>query len=329
MAIFRCSKCNHVLETSQAIGTSIPCPKCQQQGPVWDTTFFTTKLLEKYFSLLSTHTALQQQTQPAPHAGNTAEPSALAAINISNTDLLANPDQHAPLVAWLEKKNISSLPNHAAVDTTGFFDEMATIIGRHYPGYKLLLDQICFAYKKDYQVASISLAKMEPKEANALIAFCHQLHDHSFITRYIHDKKEKSLKVVLQTALQIKQFFNGQWLEWFALIQALEVLQQAGSKFSCARSLQIAYQNGEKHELDVLLLADGHLPVCIECKSGDYRSNIEKYRSLRKKLGLEKKQFIICVAGLENDKAQGLSSTYELTFCNEATLKQHLAELLA
>ena len=164
MAIFRCSKCNHVLETSQAIGTSIPCPKCQQQGPVWDTTFFTTKLLEKYFSLLSTYTALQQQTQPAPLADNTAKPSALAAINISNTDLLANPDQHAPLVAWLEKKNITSLPNHAAVDTTGFFDEMATIIGRHYPGYKLLLDQICFAYKKDYQVASLSLAKWSRKK---------------------------------------------------------------------------------------------------------------------------------------------------------------------
>ncbi len=92
-----------------------------------------------------------------------------------------------------------------------------------------------------------------------------------------------------------------------------------------ARNLVLDFGK-EKAELDVFGLVGG-LPVCIECKSGEFRSRIERYQELRKKLGLDSRAFIVCVAGLEDGSLTGLSSMYKLTFVNESTLPQHLEKI--
>jgi hypothetical protein len=78
----------------------------------------------------------------------------------------------------------------------------------------------------------------------------------------------------------------------------------------------------------VFFILNGKVPVCIECKSGEFRQSIDKYTGLRKRLGLEKAQFIVCVAGLPGDQASGLSSMYDLTFVNEQDLRPHLERLV-
>lgn len=68
-------------------------------------------------------------------------------------------------------------------------------------------------------------------------------------------------------------------------------------------------------------------PVCIECKTGEFRQNIDKYLTLRKRLGLDGKHFIMCIVGLSDEHAKGLSAMYDLSFVSERELAAHLTRL--
>jgi hypothetical protein len=75
----------------------------------------------------------------------------------------------------------------------------------------------------------------------------------------------------------------------------------------------VIFPNEDLHELDVFFLVDGATPVCIECKTGEFRQEIDKYLRLKKRLGIDRSQFILCCTGLTDEQAAGLSSMYELT----------------
>ena len=68
--------------------------------------------------------------------------------------------------------------------------------------------------------------------------------------------------------------------------------------------------------------------MCIECKSGEFRPLIAKYTGLAKRLGLPKDRFVLCVAGLPEEQANGLSSMYDITMVSEKGLKPFLASLI-
>jgi hypothetical protein len=131
----------------------------------------------------------------------------------------------------------------------------------------------------------------------------------------------------LQTAPTIRNFFNGEWLEWHALMTCLRYAKVRKRRFSCTRGLHLTMTNGDSYELDVFMLIDGKLPVCIECKTGEFRQNIERYLSLKKRLGLEAKQFVMCIAGLSDENARAFSAMYELSFVNERSLAEHLSRV--
>jgi hypothetical protein len=84
---------------------------------------------------------------------------------------------------------------------------------------------------------------------------------------------------------------------------------------------------GDPCELDVFMLIDAKVPVCIECKTGEFRQNIDRYLSLRKRLGIEAKQFVMCIAGLSDENTKAFSAMYDLAFVNERSLAGHLGRL--
>ena len=57
------------------------------------------------------------------------------------------------------------------------------------------------------------------------------------------------------------------------------------------------------------------------------RQNIDKYLTLRKRLGLSGKNFVMCVTGLGEEHAKGLTAMYDLAFVSERELAAHLARL--
>jgi len=329
MPIFRCNKCTHMAEVaSDAAETTLNCPRCNNPVTVYDTIFFVSKLLEKYFVL---HTAFKREQAEADNQKDSSEPAqpiSLAGINLFNTDQISTDLQHGPIHDWFKTKKIQFRPNYKAVDTTGFFDEIAVEIGKNFDLLKEVIDRIRNGQRKGYPSFHINLSKRSQKDAQIIATFCRQLYDYSFVAKHFYQKPEKIVHLTLQNSSQIQNFFAGEWLEWFALMQVLEFCLERGIRFSCARNLSVVFANEDLHELDVFFILNGKTPLCIECKTGEFRQSIDKYTTLRKRLGLEKEQFIICVIGLPEVQASGLSSMYDLTFVNERGLNAQLDRLL-
>lgn len=332
MAILRCNKCGHVAEVpGELTGQQIACPQCTQPVAVYDTVLFVRKVLQQYFSQRDELNALKAQQASAFPTLNESPAAAAGGsdldVDIHNSDHLANAAQHAAVLQWFERRQIQIRANHDAVDTTGFFDEIAIELGDNYDQLREVVDKIRWGQQKDVPNFSLNLGKLSQKDGQTLNAFCKRLYDCAFLAKYFYQKQEKIGRGTIQSAPTIRSFFGGEWLEWYAFMKVLGLLRERRQSFSCARQLSVIFPNEDLHELDVFFLIDGSTPVCIECKTGEFRQDIDKYLRLRKRLGIDRSQFIICATGLTDEQAAGLSSTYELTFVTLNGLTTHLARL--
>lgn len=331
MAILRCNKCGLLNEQADSFaGQSLACPQCAAPATAYPTLFFIEKLLDKYFDAqreLLRLKAAQPSGTATPAPPPAVDPGALADLELGNTDQLATELQHGPIYDWFRKKQIKVQANVRGVDTSGFFDEVAEAIGGKLELFKEVVERIRWSQQKEHSSTTIHLDRKSPEDAKALSHFCQQLYDFSFVAKCFHNRPENNVRLILQTAPAIRSFFNGEWLEWHALMSSLRYAKERGRRFSCARGLEIALPNGELHELDVFMLIDGTTPVSIECKSGEFRQNIDRYLALKKRLGLDSKQFVMCIAGLSDDNAKAFTAMYDLSFVNEQGLAAHLARL--
>lgn len=326
MAILRCNKCSLLAEQADTLaGQSFNCPRCATPTQIYPTLFFIEKLLDRYFA------AQREIAQLKAPAGlvTAAGPSKIGLddIDLANTDVLASDQQHGPIYDWFRKKQIKVEANLRGVDTSGFFDEVAEAIGANLSVLKEVLERVRWSQQKEHASATINLDKKSPEDAKVISSFCQQLYDFSFVAKCFHNKPENNVRLILQTAPSIRSFFNGEWLEWHALMTSLRHAKERKHRFSCARGLKLSLSSGETYELDVFMLIDGNTPVCIECKSGEFRQNIDHYLVLKKRLGLERKQFVMCIAGLDDEKAKAFSAMYDLSFTNERGLAEQLAQL--
>lgn len=324
MAISRCNKCGNVAEHElELIATTIKC-QCGSSTTVYDTAYFVNKLSEMYFALRKEFNALN----PNPTASNQPQlKNNGEIIDIHNSDSLSSDAQHAPIIKWFKSKSIIATASFNAVDTTGFFDEAAVAIGTDYELLSEVCERIRYAQIKEYTSNLIHLDKKSKEDAKAVEVFVQRLYEHSLIARCINNKKEKNIRVVLQNAPSVRRFFAGDWLEWFALMIGLRVCQERRVNFSCARNLTIALPSGEGREIDVFFLINSIQPIYIECKTGDFRQDLDKYVALRKRLAIEQRYFILCVAELDEEQCKGLSAMYGMKFVNTQTLGQHLTTL--
>jgi hypothetical protein len=332
MAIIRCNKCTLLEEQPDTlVRQNIPCPRCGSAVPVYPALFFIEKLLDKYFDTQKELIRLR----PTPGAAATPlaptspiSPQQIADIDLGNTDQLASEVQHGPIYDWFHKKQIKAQANVRGVDTSGFFDEVAEAIGANLPVLRDVLERIRWSQQKEHASTTIHLDKKTPEEARIISNFCQLLYDFSFVAKCFHNKPESNVRLILQTAPTIRDFFNGKWLEWHALMSSLRYAKERGKRFSCARGLNIVLQNGDSYELDVFVLIDGRVPICIECKSGEFRQDIDRYLTLKKRLGIDAKNFVMCIAGLSDDNAKAFSAMYNLAFVSERSLGEHLSRLL-
>lgn len=329
MTILRCNKCGHLEELQrEALGTTAPCPRCNTPTAIHDTVLFIGKVLEKFFAMQAELTRLRgAATADAGTVPDSAATAAPEAFDLHNSAELATELQHGPIQEWFQRKHIQVRTNPKAVDTTGFFDEVAVAIGKDYDVLKEVVERVRFAQRKGFASSTIQLGKKTPEEARLIIDFCRQLYDYAFVAKCFHLKPEQQVRLVLQSAPATRAFFDGDWLEWHVFMTLLELARHRKRRYSCARNLVITLQNGETYELDVFFLLDGDRPVCIECKSGEFRQDIERCLTLRKRLGMSRENFIMCAQWLSPEQAVGLSSMYELTFANTRDLPARLEKL--
>lgn len=327
MAVSRCNKCGVVTEHPMEItGTVGVCDGCGSTIVIHDTVYFLTQIMNRFSALNNELNLLKNPISADPSAATNAAVKP-AEIDLHNTDVLTSGLQHSAISKWFREKDVSVSINNAAVDTSGFFDEVAVEIGNKFGVLGEVVERIRFAQQKGFESALIHLDKKSEADAKAIKAFCKQLYDYSLVARYFNNKEEKNVRVVLQAAPMVRRFFAGDWLEWYALVEALKLFSNRKVPYSCARNLSLTLPNAEKYELDVFFILNGSDPVYIECKSGEYRSELDKYVALRKKLGINSKRFIICAVDLEPEQAKGLSAMYGLTFVGINELLPYLETL--
>ena len=326
MAVFLCGRCGHVREVaSDHIGKSVGCPRCKQAGAVHDTVKVLDWMIGEYRAQRTELRELRAKLVPAEEAGPPAvERPPLPDIDIHDTDALSDPRQFQPILEWFEGRGIRLEASHRAMDTTGFFDEVAVQLGDGYETLKSVSDQIRFAQRRGFSAAKLPLSKSSEYELTALTSFCRELHQYSFVAKYFYQKDERTAWLTLRTAPEIVRFFNGEWLEWYVFMKLVAFFREARIPVACLRNPVVTFPNEDIHELDVLFLVDNRIPLCIECKTGEFRQDIDKYTRLVKRLHLEKGQFLICATGLDETQIQGFNSMYGVTFANETNFLEHV-----
>lgn len=330
MALLRCNKCGHTREVGgEYIGKAVKCPQCNQVIQIYDTVVFVKSLMKKYIIQNKELQKLEQQLLEKSDLDiQIIESDLIEEIDIHNTKALTHTDKYAPIVQWFENRSIQVQVNPEAIDTTGFFDEIALSLGNNYGVLKFVSNQIKYIQNKGYDNVKLQVAKKTPKELQQITEFCKEMYDYSFVAKYFYQKKDKIIRLTLQKAPKIRDFFNGKWMEWFTLIKVLEFFRDKQLDTACVRSLNVSFPNGISNELDIFLLTKNNIPVCIECKTGEFRQDIDKYLKLRRRLNIDKNQFVVCVFGLGQEQIQGMTSMYDVTFTNETGVINHIKRLI-
>lgn len=328
MAILLCKKCSYLREVSNDYtGKTVSCPICKETVPVHNTVAFVKNVLTQYKQLHDKYSGLQ--------ANDTDEVVAAAEFNLDgedidfhNTSLMASKTQFKPIKDWFGKKGIELDVDTRALDTQGFFDEIAVALGENYPLLKDVNERISKAQRKGYGTVTLAMAKYSQKEIQALTKYCKELYDFSFVAKYFYHKSDKRIHLTLQKTASIVNFFNGEWLEWFVFMKLLILLYEKKMPFSGLRSFKVHFPNEDQHEVDVFFLINNSIPLFIECKTGEFRSTIDKYHKLRSRMGIDKKYFVMLVLGLSDSQTKGLTSMYDITFVNENEFVDYFQTML-
>ena len=335
MAIYRCNKCGFICEDHLAAqGAQVPCGKCGTTSTFFLAVFYVRQLVARYLAACRELEVLKQgevnpeQEVPLPSAAAPAPIETALLNDLQNTKVLATAAQHKPLQDWFLSKQITANFDFSLVDTTGFFDEAAKGIGDQYHLLAASIEQIRYAYRKDFAWVNLDLSKKNPEDARVINAFFRGLYSHTFFSRYEYQKNKKVVGLAIQPATVIRSFFAGTWLEWYAFIIILNSCVERSRAFSCARSVKIEFRDDESRELDVAFLIDGRDPIFIECKSGEFRSDIAKHVKFRRRLGVDRTRYLILSTELTAEEAVGLTAMYDLTFVNLDSLKNHVKSLI-
>ncbi|MEK7991217.1 MAG: hypothetical protein VSS52_009445 [Thiotrichaceae bacterium] len=339
MAILRCPHCQFLKEVSnQHLGKIASCPSCKQSAKVVDTVKLLKTVITKFQQAVEKNTNLKQDKielqaildQFMSIAQTDLEiPSDLKqGYAFENQEYAAVLNDFQPVVQWFKKRNIEIQPNVAASDISGYFDEVAVMLGDNLMLLEDLLDGIRYRQRKGYDKFTIQLNDYKEEDRKIVNNFCQMAYESAFFSKYYWNKHKDSIFLLLSDAPQIQHFFNGDWLEWYGFMKVATFLMAKDQKFACLRSSNIKFTaQNEQNELDIFFLINDKQPLWIECKSGEFRDSINKYQALRKSLNIDPNYAILLVSGLDDEKAAAMSSMFKLTIVNERTLLNYLSEL--
>jgi len=353
VAIVQCLHCKFIREIgNQHEGKRAKCPLCQTPLYVQNSISLVTDLsgeisqlheeilqlkqdarlardeaakLKKTIQQIRDETAKGRKNVQLPSDESTKTRSGYAFANLSSSPIFEN---YNDIIQWFKAKQITVTPNQAAMDISGFFDEVAVKLGDNYA----ILGELCEKIKRTqghHSYVMLNLTSRSQKDIKIIIESLKELYDNAFITRYTYDKTGKKIHISLQTVPKIINFFNGDWLEWYVLMKVATLLVDRKIKFSCLRGFHVHFPDADTNEIDLFFLINGSMPLWIECKSGEFRQFIGKYSALRKRLKLEKSNALLLVLGIPDEKVVGLTNTFELTVVNENNFLKQIEQKLA
>lgn len=323
---------------NEHIGKTIKCPKCSQPASIFDAVALVQALFknlaqaqtelkqlkEQSNLLIAENTKLKEQTNFATNNKLNKEQQGYAFSNQTFAKELANFDG---VVNYLNIRKVKVEFKEKQMDISGFYDEIAVKLGDNYAILSPILDKIRWAYRKNYDAINFDLTG-NSKTDQFLIQLCKELYEYGFIARFFKKKETNQIHIKLQSATKIINFFNGEWLEWYAFMKTASLLTSRKIAFSSLKNFTFNFENGDKHEADVFFVLPKNKPLWIECKSGEFRQDIQKYTKICKTLNIPKENFLLLVLDETDEKMIGLSNTFDLTFVSEKNFLNYIEKLL-
>lgn len=326
MALFRCNKCNYLREVEkERVGMIANCPICQHPGNhVHDTVNFVNQLFQHYLALQNNFGEMQVRLAMAEKAAihfpimGDASPQRQSVVQTVQPDAAT---------AWFTRNLIKVEFRKIPSSSESSYEMVAVELGDYYSLLRVLAEGIRNAQSHGHFV--VKLGNYTRQQIEHLKRFCMQLHSHSLISRFSLDRnKPDLLHVFVKDSSDILDFFAGGWLEWYVYVKVLEVLLQTGRKVSCLKDYTLTWSNGDSGMFNLFFLLDEKIPLLIECKSSNYRDYLQKYANVRKRLKLDSANFVLLVAGLDQEIADGMSGIFGVTISNEVHAVNKVLTLL-
>jgi len=267
---------------------------------------------------------LKQQTNFATNKKLNKEQNGYAFSNKAFAPELLNFDG---VVNYLNVRKVRVEFKEKQMDISGFYDEIAVKLGDNYAILFPLLDKIRWAQRKSYDAINFDLTENQ-KNDQFIMQFCKELYEYGFIVRQFKKRDKNQIHLELQTSSKITNFFNGEWLEWYAFMKTASLLASKKIAFSSLKNFIFNFENGEKHEADLFFVLPKNKPLWIECKSGEFRQDIQKYTKICKTLNIPKENFLLLVLDESDEKMIGLSNTFDITFVSEKNFLNYIEKLL-
>ncbi len=247
-------------------------------------------------------------TEQSPSLGEESMPDPRPPSNGDGVDLagMSSKRKHGggpgSIVDWFEKRGLTVEVNEeTAADRV--FDRMAEYLGDHYADLQRLAGGIRWTILEGKNTA-FSLSKMSESEREHVLTFAQMLNDRAFLTYFNHNDSSGRLSLQAKVDQRLLQFINGHWLERYVLVKGEKCFRGASPDFASARNIQVrGVQSAGSFEMDVVFLVDGE-PIWVECKSRDFRRDIDKYAERAGALGISLDRTMVVVQSFENAQAE-------------------------
>ena len=322
MSIYHCQHCGLLAESANAPLETDLCANCNKPVEVQDTILFVKSVMDKYTKLSNKIKILQEKFIPLD------TPNTLVQAGLNNINLFANPNHHEKIKQYLNKKNLTVSFNYSAVDMSGYYDEAAELIGDNFPLLEKYLKQIRYLYTNNKVGLMIDCVNLPQQENQKLQTIFKKLFHYTFLAKYNYQASEKKIRISLNTTDNIKKFLTGGWLEWFATIKLLKEVHHKDKKFSIARSVIVQHENGDKNEFDVVFMPENKTPLFIECKSGEFRQDLDKFIRICKKINIPTKNWIVLASEIDKPQADAFEKMYPVRFCDIAHFLEKVKPLI-
>ncbi len=218
---------------------------------------------------------------------------------------VVQPAPHAEewdVAEWLKSRglDVQGISQETPLDQGA--DEVALFLGDNYEALKDLL-RVLRSQVDGGTAHACKLNGRNEAAAIALRAWGKLLHNKVFLKKYYEDFHYGRLVAEIQPDPRIYRFFNGEWLERYVTSVAKIESQVLGlPKLTSFRGVTVKNQAQGDAELDLLAGCGADRVMWLECKSGEWRGYLQRYKWLNEDhLHLSPSQAALVIAEIVDD----------------------------
>lgn len=187
------------------------------------------------------------------------------------------------LETWLDARGcrITELRKPTGMDAAA--DEIALFLGQHYADLEMAYAALRGLLNPRRTNKWIQTDDWPPAVISQAVQFGRKLKDNGFLAQFVYVSKNKTMLCEPVSDPRVLNFLDGGWLErWAAHVMKTAISRQMGGwqDERLLQGVQIELPNHTEAELDVLANPAGDTVVWIECKAGNWQSDLHHYYEL-------------------------------------------------